>query len=96
MANTNIASRQGPAIITLQQTIPTAPPAIGYIYVYVKSDGLLYSMNSNGSETLVSLSSKTAIDDLCNTVSLIVYELMSLGIPFRRPEIINLLNNINK
>lgn len=79
--------------ILLQQTVPTVSPASGYVYVYVKADGLLYKMDANGSEQPITIDVVNDLNELKCVVQSLITELSSLGIPFCNEKIINFLNS---
>lgn len=46
----------------VQQTTPVTPPPAGAVLVYVKSDNLMYVMDSSGNESLMNIEDSPAVN----------------------------------
>lgn len=81
------------AILTLQESIPTVPPSVGYAYVYLKPDGLLYLMDANGSESEIIVDVAAEIRAVRDLVCNVVSEMIQIGLPVMSEPLLNLLYN---
>jgi hypothetical protein len=75
---------------------PASPPKSGYLYIYPKSDGLLYAQDSSGSEGLIGGAGLiNYLTNQMNKQAMIIKKLIEsqyvLG-EIQDPELINYLN----